>query len=106
MQLYMIHFHNIPLQVFAFSTFTFPRNEYHVIARSIMALTIQGPCQITTLESKSLHLFFFIWQLNGLIAGAVAGAAIATRTRSWSQVFGMAALVSAFSAAAEYSRSL
>ncbi|KGN44942.1 outer envelope pore protein 16-4, chloroplastic [Cucumis sativus] len=44
--------------------------------------------------------------LNGLIAGAVAGAAIATKTRSWSQVVGMAALVSAFSAAAEYSRSL
>lgn len=54
----------------------------------------------------NLYISVFHFQMNGLIAGAVAGAAIATRTKSWSQVVGMAALVSAFSAAAEYSRSL
>ncbi|KAK4282503.1 hypothetical protein QN277_013870 [Acacia crassicarpa] len=42
--------------------------------------------------------------VNGLIAGAVAGAAVAARTRNWTQVIGMACLVSAFSAAADYSR--
>ncbi|KAK7344427.1 hypothetical protein VNO77_14008 [Canavalia gladiata] len=42
--------------------------------------------------------------VNGLIAGAVAGAAVAAGTRSWSQVFGMAGLVSVFCAAADYSR--
>ncbi|KAF7818202.1 outer envelope pore protein 16-4, chloroplastic [Senna tora] len=43
--------------------------------------------------------------VNGLIAGAVAGAAFAAGTRNWTQVIGMACLVSAFSAAADYSRS-
>ncbi|KAJ7972969.1 outer envelope pore protein 16-4, chloroplastic [Quillaja saponaria] len=42
--------------------------------------------------------------VNGLIAGAVAGASIAARTRSWKQVIGMAGVVSAFSAVADYSR--
>ncbi|XP_027363402.1 outer envelope pore protein 16-4, chloroplastic [Abrus precatorius] len=42
--------------------------------------------------------------VNGLIAGAVAGAAVAARTRSWTQVIGMAGLVSVFCAAADYSR--
>lgn len=42
--------------------------------------------------------------MNGLVAGAVAGAAVAARTRSWTQVVGMAGLVSALSAAADYSR--
>jgi putative hemolysin len=43
-------------------------------------------------------------QVNGLIGGAVAGAAVAARTRSWPQVIGMAGLVSVFCAAADYSR--
>jgi putative hemolysin len=43
-------------------------------------------------------------QVNGLIGGAVAGAAVAARTRSWLQVIGMAGLVSVFCAAADYSR--
>ncbi|KAK7277750.1 hypothetical protein RJT34_22766 [Clitoria ternatea] len=42
--------------------------------------------------------------VNGLIAGAVAGAAVAARTRSWTQVLGMAGLVSVICAAADYSR--
>nr|XP_023880656.1 outer envelope pore protein 16-4, chloroplastic-like [Quercus suber] len=42
--------------------------------------------------------------VNGLVAGALAGAAFAARTRSWTQVIGMAGLVSVFSAAADYSR--
>uniref|UniRef100_A0A0R0HZU1 Outer envelope pore protein 16-4, chloroplastic n=1 Tax=Glycine max TaxID=3847 RepID=A0A0R0HZU1_SOYBN len=44
--------------------------------------------------------------VNGLIGGAVAGAAAAAAagTRSWSQVIGMAGLVSVFCAAADYSR--
>lgn len=42
--------------------------------------------------------------MNGLVGGAVAGAAVAARTRNWTQVIGMAGLVSAFSAAADYSR--
>jgi len=42
--------------------------------------------------------------VNGLVAGAVAGAAVAARTRNLTQLLGMAALVSAFSAAADYSR--
>ncbi|WJX13680.1 hypothetical protein P8452_04048 [Trifolium repens] len=42
--------------------------------------------------------------VNGLIGGAVAGAAVAARTRSWPQVIGMAGLVSVFCAAADYSR--
>ncbi|XP_061347296.1 outer envelope pore protein 16-4, chloroplastic isoform X1 [Gastrolobium bilobum] len=41
--------------------------------------------------------------VNGLIAGAVAGGAVAARSRSWKQVIGMAGLVSAFCAAADYS---
>ncbi|KAL5565348.1 hypothetical protein UlMin_028512 [Ulmus minor] len=44
--------------------------------------------------------------VNGLIAGAVAGAAVAARTRSLTQVLGTTCLVSAFSAAADYSRSI
>ncbi|KAL5549491.1 hypothetical protein UlMin_004722 [Ulmus minor] len=44
--------------------------------------------------------------VNGLIVGAVAGAAVAARTRSLTQVLGTACLVSAFSAAADYSRSI
>ncbi|XVE73333.1 hypothetical protein DITRI_Ditri11bG0109300 [Diplodiscus trichospermus] len=43
-------------------------------------------------------------QINTVIAGAVAGAAVAARTRSWTKVIGMACLVSAFSAAADFSR--
>lgn len=43
-------------------------------------------------------------QVNAFIAGAVAGAAVAAGTRRWTQVIGMAGLVSAFSAAADYSR--
>ncbi|KAK7851975.1 pentatricopeptide repeat-containing protein [Quercus suber] len=43
-------------------------------------------------------------EVNGLVAGALAGAAFAARTRSWTQVIGMAGLVSVFSAAADYSR--
>lgn len=42
--------------------------------------------------------------VNPLIAGAVAGAAVAAGTRSWTQVVGMAGLVSAFSVAADYSK--
>ncbi|KAB1202331.1 Outer envelope pore protein 16-4, chloroplastic [Morella rubra] len=42
--------------------------------------------------------------VNGLVAGAIAGAAVAARTRSWTQVVGMAGMVSVFSAAADYSR--
>ncbi|KAH7517058.1 outer envelope pore protein 16-4, chloroplastic [Ziziphus jujuba] len=44
--------------------------------------------------------------VNGLIAGAVAGATVAARTRNWAQVVGTACLVSAFSAAADYSRTM
>ncbi|GMY16930.1 outer envelope pore protein 16-4, chloroplastic [Fagus crenata] len=51
---------------------------------------------------KRMYSFF---KVNGLVAGAVAGAAVAARTRNWTQVIGMAGLVSAFSAAADYSRS-
>ncbi|XVF72638.1 hypothetical protein PTKIN_Ptkin12aG0136000 [Pterospermum kingtungense] len=43
-------------------------------------------------------------QINTLIAGAVAGAAIAAKTRSWTNMIGMACVVSAFSAAADFSR--
>lgn len=43
-------------------------------------------------------------QVNALIAGAVTGAAIAAGTRRWTQVIGVAGIVSAFSAAADYSR--
>nr|AFK46855.1 unknown [Lotus japonicus] len=44
--------------------------------------------------------------VNGLIAGAVAGAsvAVAAGTRKWTQVIGMTGFVSAFCAAADYSR--
>jgi len=48
--------------------------------------------------------FKFPRQVNGLIGGAVAGAAAAAGTRSWTQVIGMASLVSLFCAAADYSR--
>ncbi|XP_057963911.1 outer envelope pore protein 16-4, chloroplastic [Malania oleifera] len=40
--------------------------------------------------------------VNGMIAGSVVGAAVAARCRSWKQGVGMACLVSAFSAAADY----
>lgn len=43
-------------------------------------------------------------QVNALIAGAVTGAAITAGTRRWTQVIGVAGIVSAFSAAADYSR--
>ncbi|GAV66954.1 Tim17 domain-containing protein [Cephalotus follicularis] len=42
--------------------------------------------------------------VNALIAGGVAGAAVAAGTRSWTQVIWMAALVSIFSTAADYSK--
>ncbi|KAK9206892.1 hypothetical protein WN943_017174 [Citrus x changshan-huyou] len=42
--------------------------------------------------------------VNALIAGAVTGAAIAAGTQRWTQVIGVAGIVSAFSAAADYSR--
>ncbi|XP_050235666.1 outer envelope pore protein 16-4, chloroplastic [Mercurialis annua] len=42
--------------------------------------------------------------VNALLAGAVAGAAVAAGTRNWTQVAAMAGLVSAFSAAADYSK--
>ncbi|KAL6339646.1 hypothetical protein AAG906_034731 [Vitis piasezkii] len=44
--------------------------------------------------------------VNGFIAGAVAGATVAARTRSWKQVVGMAGLVSACSAAADYYKAI
>lgn len=50
------------------------------------------------------HQSFFFLQVNSVIAGAVAGAAVAAGTRSWPQVVWMAGLVSAFSAAADYSK--
>ncbi|XP_010519337.1 PREDICTED: outer envelope pore protein 16-4, chloroplastic isoform X1 [Tarenaya hassleriana] len=42
--------------------------------------------------------------VNALIAGAVAGGAVAVRTRNLTQVVGTAGLVSAFSVLANYSR--
>lgn len=42
--------------------------------------------------------------VNGLVAGAVAGATVAAGTRSWTHVLGMAGLVSVCSAAADFSR--
>lgn len=44
------------------------------------------------------------WQVNSLVGGAVAGAVVATGARKWTQVVGTACLVSAFSVAADYSR--
>ncbi|KAL1331669.1 hypothetical protein AAHE18_12G202900 [Arachis hypogaea] len=43
--------------------------------------------------------------VNGLIAGAVAGAAVSVGTRSYTQAIGMASLVSAICAAADHARS-
>lgn len=43
-------------------------------------------------------------QVNSCIAGAVAGAAIAVRTRNWKNVAEVAGLVSVFSAAADYTK--
>ncbi|GMY16928.1 Outer envelope pore protein 16-4, chloroplastic [Fagus crenata] len=40
-----------------------------------------------------------------LVNGLLAGTTVAARTRNWTQVIGMAGLVSVFSAAADYSRS-
>lgn len=56
-------------------------------------------------------LFFFFFfvekknpqQVNSLIAGGVAGAVVATGTRSWTQVIGMAGMVSALCAGFDYS---
>ncbi|OWM77936.1 outer envelope pore protein 16-4, chloroplastic [Punica granatum] len=42
--------------------------------------------------------------VNSCIGGAIAGAVVAAGTRSWTQVIGMACLVSAFSAAADITR--
>ncbi|XP_068311529.1 outer envelope pore protein 16-4, chloroplastic-like isoform X1 [Pyrus communis] len=44
--------------------------------------------------------------VNGLVAGAVAGGAIAAMTRSWTQVIPMACLVSAFKVASDYARAI
>ncbi|KAB2605121.1 outer envelope pore protein 16-4 [Pyrus ussuriensis x Pyrus communis] len=44
--------------------------------------------------------------VNGLVAGAVAGGAIAAMTRSWTQVIPMACLVSAFKVATDYARAV
>ncbi|KAK7851928.1 outer envelope pore protein 16-4 [Quercus suber] len=52
----------------------------------------------------AIQSFQYECGVNGLVAGALAGAAFAARTRSWTQVIGMAGLVSVFSAAADYSR--
>ncbi|AEE80406.2 Mitochondrial import inner membrane translocase subunit Tim17/Tim22/Tim23 family protein [Arabidopsis thaliana] len=42
--------------------------------------------------------------VNALVGGAVAGAAVAISTRNWTQVVGMAGLVSAFSVLANCTR--
>ncbi|XP_021907113.1 outer envelope pore protein 16-4, chloroplastic [Carica papaya] len=42
--------------------------------------------------------------VNALVAGAAAGAVVAAGTRSWTNVIGTAGLVSAFSVAANYSK--
>lgn len=55
---------------------------------------------------KESRVFFPFLQVNGFIAGAVAGATVAARTRSWKQVVGMAGLVSACSAAADYYKAI
>ncbi|KAJ8749547.1 hypothetical protein K2173_026196 [Erythroxylum novogranatense] len=44
--------------------------------------------------------------VNALIAGAVAGGALAAGTRNWTHVISTAGLVSVFSAAADYSKTL
>ncbi|GMH02608.1 hypothetical protein Nepgr_004447 [Nepenthes gracilis] len=44
--------------------------------------------------------------VNASVAGAIAGAAVAVRTRSWKQVIGMAALLSTVGAAADFSRTI
>ncbi|KAM1534433.1 hypothetical protein PS1_008208 [Malus domestica] len=44
--------------------------------------------------------------VNGVVAGAVAGGAIAAMTRSWTQVIPMACLVSAFKVATDYARAV
>ncbi|XP_077228320.1 mitochondrial import inner membrane translocase subunit Tim17/Tim22/Tim23 family protein isoform X2 [Tasmannia lanceolata] len=44
--------------------------------------------------------------VNSCIAGAVTGAALAARTRSWVQVLGTAAMVSAITSAADYTLAL
>lgn len=54
---------------------------------------------------KELYFSPF-WQVNGLVAGAVAGGAIAAMTRSWTQVIPMACLVSAFKVATDYARAI
>ncbi|KAM2353508.1 hypothetical protein ACFXTH_008069 [Malus domestica] len=44
--------------------------------------------------------------VNGLVAGVVAGGAIAAMTRRWTQVIPMACLVSAFQVATDYARAV
>ncbi|KAF2315021.1 hypothetical protein GH714_037588 [Hevea brasiliensis] len=55
-------------------------------------------------QSQSENSAFNV--VNALIAGAMAGAAVAAGTRSWTQVVGMAGVVSAFSVAADYSKTV
>lgn len=47
-----------------------------------------------------MHITLFFEQVNALIAGAVAGAAIGAGTRNWKQVAGLASVVSAALSAA------
>ncbi|GAB2281515.1 hypothetical protein Dimus_039474 [Dionaea muscipula] len=56
-------------------------------------------CGIQRLRGKS------DW-VNGSIAGAIAGAAIASRTRNWKDVVSMAALISTVGATADFSRQI
>lgn len=44
--------------------------------------------------------------MNSVIAGAVAGATLAARARSWKQVVGMAGLFAAFGGAADYYKAI
>ncbi|KAI5399145.1 hypothetical protein KIW84_064505 [Lathyrus oleraceus] len=67
-----------------------------------LVLEVLIPVKQKALKDQE-HLLAQI-QVNGLIGGAAAGAAVAARTRSWPQVIGMAGLVSVFCAAADYSR--
>ncbi|KAE8009474.1 hypothetical protein FH972_005911 [Carpinus fangiana] len=84
-------------------------SAFNVVNELMVSLTqVSNVRMCLSQELKSTGYCLFrpdmIAYVNGLVAGAVAGAAVAARTRNWTQVIGMAGLVSAFSAAADYSR--
>ncbi|CAM8979382.1 unnamed protein product [Rhodiola kirilowii] len=89
------------------------KNDYHILELKAHDLGLVRDARDAPMCAKCMTRRPFVshvgqgeLQVNSCIAGAVAGSAVAARTRSWKNVAQVAGLVSVFSGAADYTKVL